>query len=101
MLTYVNDLLAGSLARPEARNEGHPRCAASIKELFLGGDAVAGWAVLVKTEDDSAAGRGIYWFETTSTAADRAPAYQGAGLGLCVSCHAAGSDHVLTPWPLQ
>lgn len=101
MLTYVNDILARSLDRGSGANEGHPRCAASIKELFLGGDAVAGWAVLVKTADDSAAGRGIYWMETTSTAADRTPEYQGAGLGLCVSCHSTGRDHVLTPWPLQ
>jgi hypothetical protein len=102
VLTYVNDILAGALARGSAaKGEQHPRCAASIKELFLGGDAVAGWAVLVKTDDDSSAGRGIYWFETTSLDPDRAPAYQGAGLGLCVSCHAAGRDYVLTPWPLQ
>jgi hypothetical protein len=98
VLTYVNDVLFDSLGRGDAE---HPRCAASIKELFLGNDEVSGWAVLVKTEEASANGKGYYWLETFSTSPNRPAAIEGQGIGACVGCHSAGSDSVLTPWPLQ
>jgi hypothetical protein len=97
-LTYVNDALARSL---DAGNSEHPRCAASVKELFLGRAEVSGWAVFVKTKTTSDGGQGFYWFETTSTEAGQRPAYQGFGLGLCVGCHASGRDYFRAPWPLQ
>lgn len=98
VLTYVNDLLARSL---QAGNPEHPRCAASVKELFLGRAEVSGWAVFVKTKPSSEAGQGFYWFETTSTDPSHRPEFQGFGVGLCVGCHASGRDHFRAPWPLQ
>ena len=97
VLTYVNDSLAASLA---AGAPEHPRCAASIKELFLGQDEVGGWAVLVKTEEESQGGRGYYWLEVIDTNATSAD-YEGQGIGVCVGCHSAGRDYFRTPWPLQ
>ncbi|HEX6244123.1 MAG TPA: hypothetical protein VFZ61_24575, partial [Polyangiales bacterium] len=97
VLTYVNDLLADSLDAGAAQ---HPRCAASIKELFLGQDELSGWAVLVKTEDDTRHGNGYYWLEVIRTDATSAD-YQGHGLGACVGCHSTGRDYFRAPWPLQ
>ena len=98
VLTYVNDVLAESLTRGNAE---HPRCAASVKELFLGNDEVSGWAVFVKTEDASARGKGYYWLEITSTRPNRSADYEGQGIGICVGCHSAGRDYFRAPWPLQ
>lgn len=98
VLTYINDILARSL---EAGAPEHPRCAASVKELFLGRAEVSGWAVFVKATASSQSGSGFYWLETTSTAADHPPDFQGFGVGLCVGCHALGRDHFRAPWPLQ
>ena len=98
VLTYVNDLLAESL---DLGNEQHPRCSASVKELYLGKPEVSGWAVLVKTSDDSKQGRGYYWLETLSTREGREADYEGDGEGICVGCHKAGRDYFTTPWPLQ
>ena len=98
VLTYINPTLEDSLAA--ARSE-HPVCAAAVKELFLGGDQVGGWAVFVKVREDSADGAGFYWFETMSTDADAVPDYDGDGLSLCAGCHSAGADFVLIPFPLQ
>lgn len=98
VLTYVNDVLFDSLTRGNAE---HPRCAASIKELFRGSDEVSGWAVFVKTEDASAKGKGYYWLEITSTRAGRSADYEGQGIGICVGCHSAGRDFFRAPWPLQ
>ena len=97
VLTYVNGLLAASL---DAGAAEHPRCAASVKELFLGEDEVSGWAVFVKTQDASQSGRGYYWLEVTRTEATRAD-YEGDGIGVCVGCHSAGRDYFRAPWPLQ
>jgi hypothetical protein len=97
VLTYVNDLLAASL---DAGAAEHPRCAASIKELFLGKDEVSGWAVFVRAEEESRSGRGYYWLEVTRTDATRAD-YEGHGIGICVGCHSAGRDYFRSPWPLQ
>lgn len=98
VLTYVNDLLAQSLDASEAE---HPRCAASVKELFLGKNEVSGWAVFVKTEELSNKGKGYYWYEITSTRAGARADYEGRGIGVCVGCHSAGRDQFRAPWPLQ
>jgi hypothetical protein len=98
VLTYVNDLLAESL---DASNAEHPRCAASVKELFLGKSEVSGWAVFVKTEQRSDKGRGYYWYEITSTRSGARSDYEGQGINICVGCHSAGRDQFRAPWPLQ
>jgi hypothetical protein len=98
VLTYVNAVLSDSLARGDAE---HPRCAASVKELFLGNREVSGWAVFVKTDNASAGGKGYYWLEILGTQPDRSADYEGQGIGICVGCHSAGRDYFRAPWPLQ
>jgi hypothetical protein len=98
VLTYVNDILADSL---DAENAEHPRCAASVKELFLGKDEVSGWAVLVKNQERSDRGKGYYWYEILSTQSGRRADYEGQGIDICVGCHSAGLDYFRAPWPLQ
>ena len=91
--TYVGDCLADSLDAGAAQ---HPVGAAAVKELYGSGGTVQGWAVMVKAEDVGG-GNGWYWYEW----------YQGnvyggtVDNGTCVGCHAAGTDGVRSPWPLQ
>jgi hypothetical protein len=89
--TFLNPTLDASL-RAEA--DVHPVGAATVKELYGDGDEVRGWAVMLKVGAGST-GADWYWMEwyAGQTYADA------AGAGLCVGCHAAGRDHVLTPWP--
>jgi hypothetical protein len=96
--TFVNPVLFGSLS---AGNTVHPRDAAAVKELYLGGSAVAGWAVELKTADDSAGGQGWYWYELYSATDPSNPVAAGNGVSLCYNCHVSGADYVLTPFPLQ
>lgn len=91
--TFVDDSLFASL---EAGASSHPVGAAAVKELYGDGDMVLGYAVMVKV-DAAASGDSWYWYEEYqgSVFAD------GIGDGLCTGCHAAGTDSVLTPFPLQ
>lgn len=93
--TYVNAPLVQSLsdASPE-----HPQGAATVKELYSGGDTIVGYAVMVKVAPVSGAGgEGWYWYERL----DQNVYADGTGVGLCSDCHAAGVDNILTPFPLQ
>ena len=60
-----------------------------------------GWAVMVKTQADSANGKGWYWYEITSTTDGSSPVVSGNGVPLCFGCHFTGRDFVLTDYPLQ
>ncbi len=96
--TYMNDTLAASM---QAENDRHPIGATSVKEMLKPDGSLTGWAVAIKTQNDSAAGRGWYWYEVTSTSdASEVPAI-GNGVQGCVGCHAPGKDYVLTSWPLK
>ncbi|NUN16240.1 MAG: hypothetical protein HUU55_21645 [Myxococcales bacterium] len=72
-----------------------PVGATSIKELFGNTTAPIGWSVSVKLQQTPPAGDGFYWYEI----------YQGQkyadgpSVPLCVNCHAAGTDYVLTKIP--
>jgi hypothetical protein len=88
--TFLNDLVLQSLA---AGNAAHPTGSALVKELYFNGTTVQGWAVEVKVQDDSAGGRGWYWWEGEGLS--------GLGNPTCTGCHSAGRDYVLTPFPLQ
>jgi len=96
--TFVNPALLGSLTAGDA---AHPKGAAAVKELYGSGDTITGWAVSLKTADDSAGGQGFYWYEVLSTTDPSSPVAAGNGVPLCFGCHAGGADHVLTPFPLQ
>jgi hypothetical protein len=97
VVTYVNAPLHDSLA--SGANE-HPAGAAAVKELYRGGKP-SGYAVAIKTDARSAVGRGWYWYEVTSLAADAKPVAAAHGVALCLGCHLAGRDFVLTPFPLR
>lgn len=87
-----------------------PKGAAAVKELYASKDASTpvGYAVYVKTADDSAEGANWYWYERVpkdSEAPHDASGVVADGLGdkgpaasICVGCHiAAGSDEAHTP----
>jgi hypothetical protein len=95
--TYVNPILEESL---KAGNEVHPVNAAAVKELYTAGGTLIGWAVSVKTAEESDEGRGWYWYEVFSTTQNR-PIANGKGVALCTGCHAGGRDFVTVPYPLQ
>lgn len=90
--TWFDPRLAESLRQPDGE---HPQGAAAVMELFNRAGKPAGWAVAVKTGLGSEAGRGWYWFETSSPDATAAPAVVGNGVRQCIGCHAKGRDFVL------
>ncbi len=92
--TFVNNALFASL---EAGDAQHPQGAAAVKELYFAGQAVAGWAVMVKLQGDSDRGRGWYWYEYFGPG----QVFEGVGLGGCTGCHSQGRDFVRIPFPLQ
>lgn len=92
--TFMNPLLAASLGNGRLT---HPAGAAAIKELYKGGTQLAGWAVLVKVVEGDGGGDGYFFFE----AIDGRVVAEGRGYPLCVSCHEAGRDMILTAFPLQ
>lgn len=94
--TFVNARLAGSLATCASP---HPVGSAAVKELY-DGDALSGWAVMVKTEAAQGAGH-WYWYEVFDTAPDAEAPYAGQGLDTCTGCHDGGLDAVRVAWPLR
>lgn len=99
--TYLNDAILGSL---QDGLPSHPRGAAVVKELYDAGDRrVSGWAVMIKLDDDSAGGRGWYWYENI----DGSIVAAGSGVPVCTGCHASNyrgltsRDFLLTPYPLR
>jgi hypothetical protein len=89
--TFVDTCLQESL---DAGAPEHPPGSTAVKELFGNGDAVLGWAVMVKVAEGEG-GDGWYWYEVynDTTYADD------VGATLCTSCHSGGVDYFLTPWP--
>ncbi len=64
--------------------------------MFDAENQLAGWAVTVKTSEQTDAGKGWFWYEVTSVTDSSAIAASGNGVSGCVSCHAIGSDMVLS-----
>lgn len=93
---FINETLDASLA---ADNESHPEGSAAIKEIYgSDGSTLAGWAVSVKTQADSAGGEGWYWYEILngSVLAD------GNADPTCNGCHMnTGVDFFSSIYPLQ
>jgi len=96
--TYLNPAMQASLA---AGKKEHPPGSAIVKELLDDQGKIRGWAVSVKTEAKSRLGKGWYWYEVLSPAANAKPDYAGQGLLLCSACHATGKDYVLSDFPLK
>ena len=71
-----------------------------MKEMYSeDGSELLGWAVMVKTQEDSAQGQGWFWYETTNTEDSSDIVGVGNGLPLCSGCHSTGKDFVLTEYP--
>jgi hypothetical protein len=98
VIAYLNATLDESLA---SGADAHPKGSAAVKELFDGSGNISGWAVSIKTQDDSAAGQGWYWYEMLGTNADSRVVADGNGVPLCFGCHTPGKDFVLIPHPLK
>lgn len=96
--TYITPALEASL---KAGNAEHPKNSATVKELYLNGTTVQGWAVMVKTQDTSNGGQGWYWYETFNATDPTKYSTSGTGVALCYNCHAAGKDYFRSPFPLQ
>ena len=94
---FLDPMLDGSLA---AGNAAHPAGASAVKEMFDEDGDLQGWAVMVKTAQDSAGGSGWFWYEVTSTRSGDDPFASGNGVPLCFGCHFTGRDFVLTNYPL-
>jgi hypothetical protein len=92
---FINETLDQSLT---AGNTSHPIGSAAIKELY-GDDGTTriGWAVSVKTADDSGDGMGWYWFRS----ADGMVTHESNGNADCTACHAPGVDYFTSSYPLQ
>jgi len=97
--TYLNSTINDSL---KAGNKVHPKGSGIVKEMFSSEGKLQGFAVSVKTQDDSDGGNGWFWYEVTSTTDSNALVANGNGVPLCFGCHAASrSDFVLTGFPLK
>ena len=97
--TFFSDELAASL---NAGAAAHPIGSSAVKEMYLDdGVTLEGWAVAVKTQDDSDDGNGWYWVEFVSTTDPTVlgGGTAGNGVPLCTSCHAPGRDFVLSSFP--
>lgn len=96
---FMNDALNASMA---AENDEHPAGAGVVKEMFTKEGELRGWAVAVKVDAESGdAGEGWYWYEVKSTTDNSNPVAAAKGVGLCAGCHIAGTDFVLSEYPLQ
>lgn len=95
---FLDPVINASL---EAGNKSHPVGSSIVKEMFNDKGDLQGWAVMVKTQDDSAGGKGWFWYETTNTTNASDPVAAGNGVQLCQGCHSIGKDFVLTTFPLQ
>ncbi len=95
---FLDPVLDGSLA---AGNATHPLGSSAVKEMYDDDGDLQGWAVMVKTEEDSAGGSGWFWYEVTSTRSGDNPVATGNGVPLCAGCYLTGRDFVLTFYPLK
>ena len=95
---FVDAKMEASL---KAENDSHPVGAGIVKEMYDAERNLQGWAVMVKTAEDSAGGKGWFWYEITSTTDESNPVAVGNGVPLCFGCHTAGTDYVLTGFPLK
>jgi hypothetical protein len=86
----------------KADNDEHPAGAGVVKEMFTKDGKLRGWAVAVKVDVESGdGGEGWYWYEVKSTTDGSNPVAAAKGVGLCAGCHVAGTDFVLSEYPLQ
>lgn len=98
VVAHLNPALVRSLT---AKAAAHPKGSAAVKELQDADGRLSGWAVSVKTDADSAGGKGWYWYEILGTTAAGRVVAKANGVPLCFGCHTPGRDFVLIPFPLK
>ena len=79
----------------------HPVGSEAVKEMFDASGELQGWAVMQKTQADSAGGKGWFWYEIVSTTNSSNPVAIGNGVPLCFGCHSLGADYLITGYPLK
>ena len=92
--SFFNAALSSSLMTGQT---SHPVGSATVKELHSG-DALSGWAVMVKTGNGSTADD-WYFYEVFSTTDGSNPVADANGLPGCAGCHSSGQDYILTSFP--
>ncbi len=85
----------------KAGRKALPKGAGAVKEMFDASGKLEGWAVMLKTQDESDGGKGWFWYEVTSTTDSSAPRASSNGVARCFGCHSVGHDYVLTDYPLK
>lgn len=94
---FFDTEIAESLA---AKSKSHSAGSSLVKEMYQkDGTTLQGWAVMTKTQDESAKGKGWFWSEILLTDADPKIVAAGNGVRLCVGCHTRGKDYVLSKLP--
>jgi hypothetical protein len=83
----------------KAGSDTHPQGSSIVKEFYDDTGALSGWAVSVKTQDDSQEGQGWYWYEILNTTDGSDPFVADQGVALCWGCHTTGRDFVLSNYP--
>ena len=78
-----------------------PAGSSLVKEMYTDAGVLQGWAVMVKTQSDSAGGQGWFWYETTNVNDSSDIVASGNGVPLCFGCHSVGTDFVLSDYPLK
>ena len=96
--TYLNETVLNSL---RAGNKVHPKGSGIVKEMYSKTGKLEGFAVSVKTQENSDGGNGWFWYEATSMTDSNALVANGNGVALCYGCHSSGRDFVLTRFPLK
>ena len=96
VMAYFSTVLDESLRGP---NTTHPRGSAAIMEVIGADGTISSWLVSVKTNFQSDAGLGWFWYEVLNTTTNAGPMVADWGVASCVSCHAAGRDFILSDYP--
>jgi hypothetical protein len=96
VVAFFNSPVDASL---KAGNATHPKGSAIVKEFYDSDGQLSGWAVSVKTAEDSQNGQSWYWYEILSTTDGSDPVAAANGVALCAGCHSTGKDFVLSKYP--
>ena len=81
-----------------------PRRPADPVDLAPADHRIARYDLLIPAHDVRVIFRreeGWFWYEVTSTTNGSKPVATGNGVPLCLGCHAAGNDFVLSKFPLR
>lgn len=95
--SFANPILEAAMRQGATK---FPVDSAVVKEIYDSANNLTTWAVSVKTADNANA-NDWYWYEVVSSPAGANPIVSGNGLGVCASCHSAGTDYVRTRFPFQ